>query len=275
MQYFRRVRSTQNAAATAFFSSHAAISRAISSHRSAGAARTCGAACAAGAGRLSDGGTFDRSSAGAGFDASGAGFAGSGTGFAGSGTVAIAGFDDTSGTGARIGLRAARSGAGLAGSATGGLDVGSTTGAGAAGGWGTGGADTDGAVVVTDVVTVGSGGITNCQYANAMSPIPMTTAPTTMPTRPPLLFAVLGGASGRDGFRSPHCRQNGAVAATVEPQKLHVSSAADMGLDHTAGIPPSTARVRPECFTFARRRSFVASIQFASLGSTTPPERVS
>ena len=145
---------------------------------------------------------------------------------------------------------------------------------------GTGGAGADGTGVVTDSLTVGAGGITNCQYANAMSPIPMTTAPTAMPMPSPLLLAVLGGTgqatgSGRDGFRSPHCRQNGAAAASVAPQKLHVSSAADMGLDQTAGIPPSTSRVSPGCFTLARRRSLVASIQFASLGSTTPPERVS
>lgn len=144
---------------------------------------------------------------------------------------------------------------------------------------GTGGAGAGGAVVVTDVVSVGAGGITNCQYANAISPMPMITAPTATPMPPPLLLAVVGtdGAtsSGRDGFRSPHCRQNSAAAASVAPQKLHVSSTSGMGLDQTAGIPPSTARVSPGCVTFARRRSFVASIQFASLGSTTPPERVS
>lgn len=113
--------------------------------------------------------------------------------------------------------------------------------------------------VVTDTVTVGVEGITNCQYANAISPRPTTIAPTAT-TMPPPPGAVLGGGggggatgSGSDGF----------------------SSVPDMRVDQTAGIPPSTSRESPECFTFARRRFFVASIQFASLGSTTPPERAS
>jgi hypothetical protein len=43
---------------------------------------------------------------------------------------------------------------------------------------------------------------------------------------------------------------------------------------YTAGTPPRTSRVRSGCLAQPRRRSAMASIKFASAGSTTPPERM-
>jgi hypothetical protein len=77
--------------------------------------------------------------------------------------------------------------------------------------------------------------------------------------------------------------QLGAAAApgpAPRPAALRPGDSAGCGLApelrpgaHTAGTPPSTSRLRSGCLAQPRRSSAVASIQLASLGRTTPPER--